>query len=369
MTPAWTDTTSAPASSSALAEGTLVAACADPAAAAEALVERLAAGACALTLLAGEGAAFAGDGWLEQLRGRYPQLELRMLAAGQPGTALLACAEPAPPAPARTGRPPLDASTTAIVLDSTADLAEPQARHPNWSMVPLTVSFGDQVLRDYLDITPEQFYRRLADAPQPPRTAAPSPGAWQSAFERLDGYRRVLVLPVSSRVSASAQSAELAARALDPGGGRISVLETASVSLGTLLLAEGMQRLLVRGVAENELMMWLDGARQRLGVVFSVDTLEYLQRGGRIGRARRGGRRAARPAAGADPARRRGGAASAGARRRRLGGRLRAVPGRPRAGRRRLARGGRACGGAGRGRAAGGDGAAGAAAGRDRPRR
>jgi DegV family protein with EDD domain len=208
-----------------------------------------------------------------------------MLAAGQPGTSLLACAEPAPPAPARIGRPPLDASTTAIVLDSTADLAEPQARHPNWSMVPLTVSFGDQVLRDYLDITPEQFYRRLADAPQPPRTAAPSPGAWQSAFERLDGYRRVLVLPVSSRVSASAQSAELAARALDPGGGRISVLETASVSLGTLLLAEGMQRLLVRGVAENELMMWLEGARQRLGVVFSVDTLEYLQRGGRIGRA------------------------------------------------------------------------------------
>ena len=207
-----------------------------------------------------------------------------MLTGGQPTAALQACAEPAV-APAQRPRLLLSADTAAIVLDSTADVANPAARHPNWSMVPLTVSFGDEVFRDYVDITPAEFYRRLATAPALPRTAAPAPGAWQQQFERLEDYRRVLVLPVSGRVSASAQSAEIAARAVDPGGRRISVLDTASVSLGTLVLAEGLQRLLVRGVTDNELMLWFQEARERLGVVFSVDTLDYLQRGGRIGRA------------------------------------------------------------------------------------
>ena len=101
----------------------------------------------------------------------------------------------------------------------------------------------------------------------------------------MHGYRRVLVLPVSSRLSASSQTAEIAARAVDPGGLRITVLETGSASLGTLVLAEALQRRLVRGLPENELVTWFQAARERLHVVFSVDTLEYLQRGGRIGRA------------------------------------------------------------------------------------
>jgi DegV family protein with EDD domain len=171
------------------------------------------------------------------------------------------------------------------VLDSTADLADPGSRHANWSMVPLTVSFGTRRSATTSTSTPAEFYRRLAAAPRPPRTAAPSPGAWQEAFEALASYRRVLVLPVSSRLSASSQTAELAARVVDPGGARITVLETGSASLGTLVLAEALQRRLVRGLPENELVTWFQADRERLHVVFSVDTLEYLQRGGRIGRA------------------------------------------------------------------------------------
>src|SRR5262249_14452996 len=136
--------------------------------------------------------------------------------------------------------------TTAIVFDSTVDIADPTSRHANWSMVPLTVSFGEQAFRDYVDITPEQFYEWLREASELPRTAAPAPGAWQLAFERLEWYQRILVLPVSSKVSASSESAEIAARAVDPEGRRVRVLETHSVSLGTLLLAEGLQRRLVR---------------------------------------------------------------------------------------------------------------------------
>ena len=202
---------------------------------------------------------------------------VRRVEGGSEAYPLFACAAP--------GAVLLTAETTAVVLDSTADLADPGSRHANWSMVPLTVSFGDETFHDYVDIDSSEFYRRLRLAPRPPRTAAPSPGAWQEAFEALDRYRRVLVLPVSSRLSASSQTAEIAARAVDPGGLRITVLETGSASLGTLVLAEALQRRLVRGLPENELVTWFQAARERLHVVFSVDTLEYLQRGGRIGRA------------------------------------------------------------------------------------
>ena len=268
----------------ALIDGALVAAFDRPDDAARAVLDDLATGAAELTILTGEDAGFAVAGWLDAVAAAHPGLALRQVEGGQPTYPLMACAVPADPPASSSGRL-LTAETTALVLDSTADLADPGARHRNWSMVPLTVSFGREVFRDYIDIAPDEFYRRLREATELPRTAAPAPGAWQEAFEALDGYRRVLVLPVSSRVSASSQSAEIAARAVDPEGVRITVLETASVSLGTLVLAEGLQRLLVRGVPENELMSWFEQARERLGVVFSVDTLTYLQRGGRIGRA------------------------------------------------------------------------------------
>src|SRR5262249_32225479 len=114
------------------------------------------------------------------------------------------------PAPGGRADLRLSAGTTAIVFDSTVDIADPTSRHANWSMVPLTVSFGEQAFRDYVDITPEQFYEWLREASELPRTAAPAPGAWQLAFERLEWYQRILVLPVSSKVSATPEGARAA---------------------------------------------------------------------------------------------------------------------------------------------------------------
>jgi uncharacterized protein len=261
----------------ALVEGRLQSSHDDAASAAAAVLRDLAEGAAELTVLT---AAEAGLGAaVDALAGEGPGPAVRTVEGGVEAYPLFACATPG------SGPGLLTAETTAIVLDSTADLADPGSRHANWSMVPLTVSFGDETFRDYVDIDAAEFYRRLRVAPRPPRTAAPSPGAWQEAFEALASYRRVLVLPVSSRLSASSQTAELAARVVDPGGARITVLETGSASLGTLVLAEALQRRLVRGLPENELVTWFQADCERLHVVFSVDTLEYLQRGGRIGRA------------------------------------------------------------------------------------
>jgi DAK2 domain fusion protein YloV len=261
-----------------LLDGRAVAAGPIPQDVAAELADRMIGPGTHLALIRGDADAFDVLPFAERLRAGHPGAQVSVSEGGQPLYPLLFSAS-AEPSGVRT------ADNTAIVLDSTADIPEPEARHRNWSMVPLIVSFGEESFRDYVDIGPEEFYRRLQASAETPRTAAPSPGAWGEAFDRLSAYERILALPVSARVSASSQSAELAARDADADGERITVLDGESVSAATLVLAEGLQRLLVRGVPENELMMWFDDARRRLQLIFSVDTLEYLQRGGRIGRA------------------------------------------------------------------------------------
>ncbi len=261
----------------ALVDGRAVAAADEPEAAADALLRRLAEdGAARIVLLRGEDDSFETGPWLARARLAHPQIEIELREGGQPLYPLIAWAE---------GRPLLTAENTALVLDSTADLGSPQGLHANWRMVPLSVRLGERSYLDYVELPPEEFYRRLPLEAKLPQTSAPAPGAYETAFEELAGYSRVLVLPVSSKLSASAGSAEVAARAVDPGGDRVTVLETHAVSGATVLLADGLQRLLVRGVPENALMTWFEQALPRLSLLFSVETLEYLQKGGRIGRA------------------------------------------------------------------------------------
>ena len=186
------------------------------------------------------------------------------------------------------GRPAddrLTAANTAIVLDSTADLPHPEQEHENWRMVPLTVRFGEEQFEDWVGIEPAEFYRRLRNGGPHPQTAAPSPGAYLRMFEQLGDYAHVIVLPVSSRVSASVQAARIAAD--DPAaGGRVTVLDGHSVSVGTGMLADGVQRLLEAGTTIADVTAWVEDARERLHLVIYVDTLEYLRRGGRISRTR-----------------------------------------------------------------------------------
>jgi DegV family protein with EDD domain len=178
----------------------------------------------------------------------------------------------------------LTPENTALVLDSTADIPAPEREHPNWRMVPLLVRFGSESLRDYAEIDPGTFYRRLGSERELPQTSAPPPGAYAAVLEELGGYERILVLPVSARLSASAANAELAARQVDPAGERIAVLDGGAVSAGTALLADALQRRLTAGTTWEELDAWFSAARERIAILFAVETLEFLLRGGRIGR-------------------------------------------------------------------------------------
>ncbi|MGH2977123.1 MAG: DegV family protein [Gaiellaceae bacterium] len=177
----------------------------------------------------------------------------------------------------------LTAENTAIVLDSTADLPDAADRFPNWRVVPLYVRFGDESLRDGVDIDSAEFYERLRESSVFPTTSQPTPGDFLARYEELGGYERIFSLHVSARVSGTFASAEAASAEL--GDGRVRVVDTETASASITLLALAIQRRLERGTTDEEIDALVERYRRERGLLFTVDTLEFLQRGGRIGKA------------------------------------------------------------------------------------
>lgn len=177
----------------------------------------------------------------------------------------------------------LSAENTALVLDSTADCPDPRARSENWRMVPLYVRFGDETFRDYVDIAPDEFYRRLEDAPEAPKTSQPTPADFAAAYEELAGYEHILAVMLSARLSGTYESARLAAESA--GDARVTVIDSGVTSGGTAILADAIQRRLRTGTTMEEIDALVERFKRTRGLLFTVETLEYLVRGGRIGKA------------------------------------------------------------------------------------
>jgi DegV family protein with EDD domain len=177
----------------------------------------------------------------------------------------------------------LSAENTAIVLDSTADCPDAQARHPNWRFVPLYLRFGDQTFREYVDISPEEFYRRLRGSPEPPKSSQPTPADFAAVYEELSGYEKILAVLLSAKLSGTYESARLGADSA--GEQRVTVVDSGVICGGAVILADALQRRLERGTTEEELLGIVERFRQSRGLLFTVETLEYLIRGGRIGKA------------------------------------------------------------------------------------
>ena len=177
----------------------------------------------------------------------------------------------------------LTTENTAVVLDSTSDYPEAPSRFPNMRFVPLYVRFGDETYRDYVELGPAEFYEKLRTSPVTPATAQPTPQDFVDAYEELVAYERIYSLHVSSKVSGTFQSAELAAQEM--GGEKVRVVDSLTASLAIAMLSHAIQRRLARGTSDEEIEQLVDRFHRDADVVFTVETLEYLQRGGRIGRA------------------------------------------------------------------------------------
>jgi DegV family protein with EDD domain len=176
----------------------------------------------------------------------------------------------------------LTRENTAIVLDSTADFPEAPKRFENWRVVPLYVLFGDESFRDYVDLTPEAFYARLRTAQELPTTSQPTPGDFLTTYEAMSSYERIYSLHLSSALSGTYQSATTAAAEL---GDKVRVVDSESASAAIAMLGLAIQRRLDRGTTDDEVAALIGRFKEEAGLIFTVDTLEFLRRGGRIGRA------------------------------------------------------------------------------------
>jgi DegV family protein with EDD domain len=177
----------------------------------------------------------------------------------------------------------LTLDNTAVVLDSTADFPDAQIRFPNMRVVPLYVRFGDESFRDYIELDPHGFYQRLRGAAELPTTSQPTPQDFVSTYHALAGYERIYSLHISSKLSGTFQSATIAAA---EDSARIRLVDTESASVGIGMLALAIQELLARGTTDEEVEELVAQHRERAGILFTVDTLEFLAKGGRIGRAK-----------------------------------------------------------------------------------
>jgi fatty acid kinase fatty acid binding subunit len=177
----------------------------------------------------------------------------------------------------------LSAENTAIVLDSTADLPDAADRFPSWRVVPLYVQFGDESLRDGVDISAADFYAKLRETSVFPTTSQPTPADFFACYRELGSFERIFSLHVSALVSGTFASAEAAAAELADGRVRAIDTETASASISMLALA--IQRRLERGTSDEEIDALVERYKRERGLLFTVDTLEFLARGGRIGKA------------------------------------------------------------------------------------
>ncbi len=177
----------------------------------------------------------------------------------------------------------LTVQNTAIVLDSTADFPQAPERYPNWRVVPLYVLFGAESYRDYVDLSPDEFYARLRSSDELPTTSQPTPGDFLRTYEELAAYERIYSLHISAALSGTYGSATTAAA--EVGDDKVRTIDSQSASAAIAMLGMAIQTRLVSGTTDEAVEALIGRYRKDAHLIFTVDTLEFLRRGGRIGRA------------------------------------------------------------------------------------
>ena len=164
-----------------------------------------------------------------------------------------------------------------IITDSTVDIAD---KYRNlFTVVPLTVSFGEKDYIDGVTLNKQEFYQKLVSSPELPKTSQATPAAFEEVFRKLQEQGdEAVVITVSSRLSGTYQSACIAAEDFS----NVRVVDSMNVSIASGILAEYALRCASEGMGLDELARHLSKKRDEIGLVAMVDTLEYLKKGGRI---------------------------------------------------------------------------------------
>ncbi len=174
----------------------------------------------------------------------------------------------------------------AIVTDSTAYIPESLLKKHTFHIVPLQLIWGQETFLDGVDIMPSDFYARLKNAKVMPSTSQPSPMAFEKIFKQLiEEEYQILAVLISEKLSGTIDSAQQARSKLDGAAIEIVDSQNSSMALGfqALAAAQAVQN----GASLAECKKIVEKCREHTGLIFAVDTLEFLHRGGRIGGASR----------------------------------------------------------------------------------
>jgi DegV family protein with EDD domain len=173
-----------------------------------------------------------------------------------------------------------------IVTDSASDLPPETCEELGIEVVPLTIRFGEEEFVDRKELSTAEFWRKLETSSVLPETAAPSVGAFEETFRRLadEGADGIVCVNLSAKLSATMQSAQVAAKALD-GLCPVSIVDSKSASMGIGTLAIYAARRARDGADLTAIVDEVEARRDRQKLLAALDTLEYLRKGGRIGGA------------------------------------------------------------------------------------
>jgi DegV family protein with EDD domain len=175
----------------------------------------------------------------------------------------------------------------AIVTDSTANIPAEWVEQYAIRIVPLKIHWGSETYLDGIDLTPEEFYRRLSSNKQLPTTSQPSIQDFLKVFESLadEGATGIVVPLISSGISGTVDSAQAAVRLFTRVP--VEIIDTQITSMGQVMIILAAARAAEQGASLQEVRQAADEVVNRLKVFFAVDTVEYLHRGGRINGASR----------------------------------------------------------------------------------
>ena len=172
-----------------------------------------------------------------------------------------------------------------IVIDSTADMPSALVQEYGITVVPLNVHFGTEVFRDSIEISPDEFYKRLASSPKLPTTSQPTVGDFLEVYQELSNTTDEIVsIHVSDKLSGTLNSANQA-KGQYTGKARIEIVDSEHVSMGLGMVAIAASKAAQGGASIEDVVKEAKQTISKVQFVGIVDTLEYLEKGGRIGKA------------------------------------------------------------------------------------
>ncbi len=168
-----------------------------------------------------------------------------------------------------------------IVIDSPSDIDLKEAEALGVTLIPMEIQFGDEKYEDGVNLTHEQFFEKLIESAELPKTSQINPYTFEEKFAPLveEGHE-VIAITISSKLSGTFRNAQTAAKKF---GNQVTVVDSLNASIGERLLCQYALRLIEDGKSAQEIVSLLNEAKKKINLIAVLDTLKYLKKGGRIG--------------------------------------------------------------------------------------